>query len=223
MKKICIAIDGPSAAGKSTIAKILAKNLSYIYIDTGAMYRALTYKALRTNTDIFNEQALINLLNDTYIQLKPSDKGQVVLLDNVDVTEEIRENDVTSQVSYVSMHQLVRTEMVHRQQQFAEFGGIVMDGRDIGTEVLPNAEVKIFMIASVEERAERRYKENMVRGIESTVESLKEELVERDKLDTEREVSPLRKAVDAVELNTTGMSIDEVVKYVADIVSERIE
>ena len=163
-KKISIAIDGPAAAGKSTVAKIVAENLSYIYIDTGAMYRALTYKAILNQTDLENEDQLNQLLSDTMIELLPNMGKQIILLDGIDVTNEIRNSEVTNAVSKVSRHRLIREEMVERQQSFATKGGVVMDGRDIGTFVLPNAEVKVFLIASVEERATRRHTENLAKG-----------------------------------------------------------
>ncbi|MFS0822932.1 (d)CMP kinase [Bacillus sp. 1P02SD] len=221
-KKISIAIDGPAAAGKSTVAKIIAKDLSYIYVDTGAMYRALTYKALQSNLDLENEDQLLKALQTTNLELKPSDNGQLVFIDGNDVTEKIREHDVTNSVSIVSRHRKVREYMVKRQQGFAEHGGVVMDGRDIGTHVLPNAEVKIFLLASVEERAVRRHEENLSKGYQSDLEQLKAEIAARDKLDSEREVAPLRKAEDAIEIDTTSLSIEEVVARIMDVVKERI-
>lgn len=143
-KKISIAIDGPAAAGKSTVAKRLAEALSYVYIDTGAMYRALTYCALQRGVDVHNEKQLMNVLHDTYIELKPSPSGQLVFANGENVTEAIRTNDVTNNVSYVAKHPSVREEMVKRQRELGQHGGVVMDGRDIGTHVLPHAEVKIF-------------------------------------------------------------------------------
>ncbi|MDP4161852.1 MAG: (d)CMP kinase [Bacillota bacterium] len=221
-KRISIAIDGPAAAGKSTVAKIVAEKLSYIYIDTGAMYRALTFKALEESIDLENEQKLLEILLSTEIRLTPSDIGQLVFLDNQNVTDEIRSAIVTNNVSVVSMHKKVREEMVSRQQGFALNGGVVMDGRDIGTHVLPKAEVKVFLLASVEERAERRHTENLQKGFPSDLEILKSEISLRDKLDSEREVAPLMKADDAVEIDTTSLSILEVVDMIMDLVNERI-
>jgi len=221
-KQISIAIDGPAAAGKSTVAKVLAKKLSYLYIDTGAMYRALTYRALQAGIDVNDEEKLIQLLRDTYIELKPSNGGQLVFLNGVDVTNIVRQSEVTNNVSIVAKHRLVREEMVKRQRSLAQNGGVVMDGRDIGTHVLPEAEVKVFLKASVEERAKRRHEENILRGFDSDIEKLKEEIARRDKLDSEREVAPLRKADDAVEIDTTSLSIDEVVNRIMEIVDERI-
>ncbi|WNF21529.1 (d)CMP kinase [Mesobacillus jeotgali] len=221
-RRISIAIDGPAAAGKSTVAKIVAEKLTYIYIDTGAMYRALTYKALNKGASLDNESQLIEILNDTVIELMPGEAGQKVLLDGIEVTNEIRSAEVTNQVSYVAVHELVRKEMVNRQQQFAVDGGVVMDGRDIGTHVLPNAEVKVFLLASVEERAQRRHSENIQKGFPSDLEKLKEEIAARDKIDSEREVAPLKKAHDAVEIDTTSLSIQDVVGKIMDLALERI-
>jgi cytidylate kinase len=220
-KKLSVAIDGPAAAGKSTVAKIVAKKLNYIYVDTGAMYRALTHKALNEGIDIGNEVALAHLLNDTEIELKPGENGQLVFLDGQNVTEEIRNNEVTASVSEVSRHKPIREEMVRRQQLFAKNGGVVMDGRDIGTHVLPNAEVKVFLSASVEERAQRRHQENIQKGFASDLEKLKEEISLRDKLDSEREVAPLRKAEDAVEIDTTSLSIQQVAEKILSLIEER--
>jgi cytidylate kinase len=220
--KISIAIDGPAAAGKSTVAKIVAEKLSYIYIDTGAMYRALTYKAIYNQLNLEEEELLLDMLLSTDIELKPSDKGQLVFLDNHDVTDLIRTSDVTNSVSYVARQPKVREEMVKRQQAFATEGGVVMDGRDIGTHVLPNAEVKVFLLASVEERAERRHIENLEKGFPSDLEKLKEEIAKRDKIDSERAVAPLKKARDAIEIDTTSLTIPDVVEKIMALVNERI-
>ncbi|WP_338470110.1 (d)CMP kinase [Niallia sp. XMNu-256] len=221
-KKISIAIDGPAAAGKSTVAKLVAEKLKYIYIDTGAMYRALTYKALNQGISLEHEPALHTLLSDTKIELVPENGKQFVYLDGNDVTEQIRSSKVTNSVSIVSRHPLVREEMVKRQQLLASGGGVVMDGRDIGTFVLPNAEVKVFLIASVEERANRRHAENLQKGYSSDLEKLKEEIALRDKLDSEREVAPLKKAEDATLINSTTLSINQVAERILELVKERI-
>ncbi len=218
-KRISIAIDGPAAAGKSTVAKVVAKELSYVYIDTGAMYRTLTYAALEQKVDIENEEQLMEVVKNVNIEFQQGENTQLVFLNGQDVSEVIRTPDVTNRVSIVAKHRLVREEMVRRQQELAKKGGVVMDGRDIGTHVLPDAEVKIFMLASVEERAERRHLENLNKGFDSNFEQLKEEIAQRDKLDSEREVSPLKKADDALELDTTSLSIEEVVQKIMSIVS----
>ncbi|MFE0505712.1 (d)CMP kinase [Peribacillus butanolivorans] len=220
-KKISVAIDGPAAAGKSTVAKIVAEKFNYIYVDTGAMYRALTYKALNHQIPLNDEQALFEILINTEIELRPSENGQLVFLDHENVTAQIRNNEVTGSVSVVAKHRSIREEMVRRQQNFGENGGVVMDGRDIGTHVLPNAEVKVFLIASVDERAQRRHQENILKGFPSDIEKLREEIATRDKLDSEREVAPLKKATDAIEIDTTSLSIQEVAESIMSLIEER--
>ncbi|EUJ43694.1 (d)CMP kinase [Listeria riparia] len=220
-KKICIAIDGPAAAGKSTVAKIVAKELHYIYIDTGAMYRAVTYAAINRKIPLHDEKALGEMLVNTQISFEPGEVQQVFIGEE-NVTEIIRSLEVTANVSEVAAHPVVREELQKRQQLFATEGGIVMDGRDIGTAVLPNAELKIFLLASVEERAERRYKENVAKGFPSDLEQLKKEIEERDHLDYTREHSPLQKAKDAIELDTTSMTIAEVAKSIHELAKAKI-
>jgi CMP/dCMP kinase len=222
MVGIQIAIDGPAAAGKSTIAKIAAEKLGYTYIDTGAMYRALTHKALELGIHINDGKKLEELLRKTTIELIPGIEGQVVLLDGVDVSEEIRTLEVTNSVSAVSAHSGVRNLMVEKQRVLGSKSGVVMDGRDIGTDVLPDAELKIFLTASVEERVGRRHVENSKRGIESSLEQLKLEISERDRLDTERVTSPLRQAEDAILIDTTSMSIVEVAEMISQLAKERL-
>lgn len=221
-KKLRIAIDGPASAGKSTVAKILASDLNYIYCDTGAMYRVLTLQALKHNVDIENENKLTALLKEIDITFEPDGDQQKVFLNGENVTTDIRQPDVTNAVSAVSAHKGVREELVRRQQVIAEAGGIVMDGRDIGTAVLPDAEVKIFLVASAKERAERRYKENISKGIETPLEVLQKEIEDRDYKDSHREVSPLVQAEDAVLLDTTSLSIDQVVEKMKEIILKLI-
>ncbi len=222
MKNIQIAIDGPAGAGKSTVAKIAAEKLQYTYIDTGAMYRALTLKALRTSTDLDSEQAIANLLKDSTIELVPAENGQRVLLDGEDVSEEIRFPNISANVSKVAAHAAMRAIMVDLQHDMAARGGVVMDGRDIGTAVLPQAELKVFMSATVEERARRRFEDNNKRGIESSIEQLQQEIALRDKMDSEREASPLVQAEDAIFLDTTTLSIDEAADAILKLASERM-
>jgi cytidylate kinase len=221
-KQISVAIDGPAAAGKSTVAKIIAEKLSYIYVDTGAMYRALTHKAQHSHIDLQDEGKLLKLLEETDLQLRPSEHGQLVLVDGQDVTEAIRSSEVTNSVSITAKHGKVREHMVARQRSMAEGRGVVMDGRDIGTHVLPHAEVKVFLRASVDERAKRRHEENMAKGFESNLETLKQEIAARDKLDSEREVAPLKKADDAIEIDTTSLTIGQVVDKIISLVNERV-
>ena len=221
-KNIQIAIDGPAGAGKSTIAKIVAEKLGYTYIDTGAMYRAVTYKALRTGIQLENAEALETMLRATDIRLQPSNEGQLVFLDGEDVSSPIRSNEVTANVSQVAAHANIRAILVAMQQALAAQGAVVMDGRDIATHVLPGAELKIFMSASVEERARRRQIDNEKRGIPSTFKSLVEEIALRDKKDSEREASPLIQAEDALLLDTTELSIDEAAEAILRLAQEKM-
>ncbi|SLN05726.1 Cytidylate kinase [Brachybacterium faecium] len=213
MSGICIAIDGPAAAGKSTVAKIVANRLGYIYLDTGAMYRTLTYAALKAGIELSNETQLKMLMPKINITFSPDETngGQRVFLNGEDVSDAIRSESVTSNVSEVAMVLAVREEMKARQLAFAENGGVVMDGRDIGTNVLPNAELKIFLLASVDERAIRRFNENKAKGYKHVpLDVLKQEIEARDHLDYTREHAPLKKAEDAIELDTTSLSIEDV-------------
>lgn len=181
MKTIRIAIDGPASSGKSTVAKILAKKLGYTYLDTGAMYRCATYLALKHGIDLEQVDALLKLLDRYPIAFgKAADGSQTVSLGSEDVTLAIRQNDVTNHVSAVSAIPQVREKLVDEQRRIAASGAIIMDGRDIGTVVLPDAELKIFLVASVEERAERRFKENQEKGIATDFEQLKQEIADRD-------------------------------------------
>ena len=221
-KTIQIAIDGPASAGKSTVAKILAKELGYIYCDTGAMYRALTYQAIKNNIEVTDEKQLVHLLKEMIISFEPNKDNQKVFINGEEVTDAIRLTDVTNTVSAVSAHGKVRKELVKRQQEIAAHGGVVMDGRDIGTAVLPTAEVKIFLIASVEERAERRYKENLSKGILTSLEVLKQEIADRDYKDSHREVSPLTQAQDAVRLDTTSLTIEQVVEKIRELIQIKL-
>ncbi|SHF57256.1 (d)CMP kinase [Ornithinibacillus halophilus] len=221
-KNIAIAIDGPAAAGKSTVAKIVANKLSYIYIDTGAMYRALTLKAINQQTSLQDEKRLSELLSTTKIDLEQSKDGQRVILDGEDVTLEIRSQQVTNNVSHVAKHASVRREMVLRQQQLANKRGVVMDGRDIGTHVLPDAEVKVFLVASVEERARRRHEENIKKGFDSNLQQLMDEINQRDQIDSKRETAPLIKAADAIEIDTTSLTIDDVANKIFALANEKL-
>ena len=217
MKQIQIAIDGPASSGKSTVAKIIAKDFNYTYLDTGAMYRAATYLALRNHLTENDVDEIVTLLETYSISFGRSENGeQLVFVGDVDVTHPIRDNEVTNNVSWVSAIPEVREKLVHLQQLIAAQGGIVMDGRDIGTVVLPDAELKIFLVASVEERAERRYKENLEKGIPADLETLKKEIAERDYKDSHREVSPLKPAADSIHFDTTGIGITEVVKFIEE-------
>lgn len=223
MNNLKIAIDGPASSGKSTIAKLLADQYQLVYVDTGAMYRTLTYLALKNNVEVEDEEGLIQLLKTIEITFKRMPNGQLVFANEEDVTDAIRQNDVTNNVSVVSSFSKVREELVSRQQFIAEKSGVVMDGRDIGTVVLPDADVKIFLVASVEERAERRYLENKEKGIESDFKRLKQEIIARDEYDSNREVSPLKQADDAIRLDTTSLNIQQVVKKCVELINKKLK
>lgn len=216
-KMLSIAVDGPASSGKSTVSKKVAKDLGLIYIDTGAMYRTLTYEALKRKADIENEEELLRILEDLSIRFERNGSDQKVYANETEVTEDIRNADVTNSVSIVSAHPKIREVMVERQREMAQKQGVIMDGRDIGTVVLPKADVKIFLIASVEERAMRRFKENQSRGITTSLEDLTREIEERDYKDSNRKVAPLKQASDAHLIDTTGLSIPEVVEKIKEI------
>ena len=218
MKKIQIAIDGPASSGKSTVAKIIARNLDLIYLDTGAMYRVATFVALQKETNDAKE--IIEFIEKNPISFMNGQKGQEVLMGSENVTEVIRTNEVTNTVSKISAMTKIREFMVAEQQRIAKNGGIIMDGRDIGTVVLPKADLKIFLVASVDERAERRYKENLSKGIPTNLERLKIEISERDRKDSTRAISPLKQAEDAILLDSTGKTINEIVQFIEDKAKE---
>ncbi|MCQ2245161.1 MAG: (d)CMP kinase [Bacteroidaceae bacterium] len=214
MKKITIAIDGFSSCGKSTMAKDLAKEIGYIYVDSGAMYRAVTLFAMQNG--LFNEQgvdvdALEDKIQDVQIsfQLDAETQRPVTYLNNINVEQEIRGMEVSSRVSHIAALGFVRTAMVKLQQEMGQNKGIVMDGRDIGTTVFPDAELKIFVTASAEVRAQRRYDELKAKGQEASFESILENVKERDQLDMTREVSPLKQADDAILLDNSNLTIEE--------------
>ncbi|MGY3765206.1 (d)CMP kinase [Vagococcus vulneris] len=206
-----IAIDGPASAGKSTVAKILAEKLGFVYCDTGAMYRSLTLVALNNKVETNQEEALLDLLNGISITFKQMADGQHVFIDDQDVTTQIRGERVTSYVSEVSSFKSVREEMVRRQQKLADKESIIMDGRDVGTVILPDADLKVFLVASVDERAERRFKENKSKGMTVDFSGIKADIIRRDEYDMTRKNSPLTQANDAILVDTTGLSIAEVV------------
>jgi len=208
--RINIAIDGPAGAGKSTVARKVAKALSYVYVDTGAMYRAVTWDMLNLGIEAENEQEVLARMESLEIELIPGEDGQRVRLSGQDVTDDIRSLAVTRTVSRYAQIEGLRAELSSAQRQMALRKGVVMDGRDIGTTVLPDAEVKIFMTATVEERARRRFRELPESGESITLEQLEREIADRDELDRNREVSPLVCAEDATVLDTTRMTIEEV-------------
>lgn len=217
---ISVAIDGPAAAGKSTVAKKVAKILGYTYIDTGAMYRAYTWYCLTNGIDCQNEQASVAVVGKVKIQLLPND---IVLCNGVDVTKPIREPFVSANVSYIASYKDIRLALVEQQREMAKSTSVIMDGRDIGTYVLPNADVKIFQIASPETRAVRRYEENLQKGIECTLEEIEADVRKRDYIDSHRDFAPLKPAADSVLLDTSFLSVDEVVDAVIDIINRKLK
>jgi cytidylate kinase len=223
MSLIQLAIDGPASSGKSTIAKILSTKLNLVYVDTGAMYRAVTLYAKNNNIDYSDEKTISNSLSNIQISFVPDDPIQKVFLNNEDVTYEIRTPEITNNVSLVSSYKAVREEMVKRQREITKNSSVVMDGRDIGTTVLPNANLKIFLIASVKERAIRRYKENVEKGINTPLDVLEQEIIQRDNKDSTREISPLIKAQNAIEIDTTGLTISEVVNKIIILFQNNIK
>ncbi|MDG6110630.1 (d)CMP kinase [Lactococcus formosensis] len=214
MIKLQIAVDGPASSGKSTVAKIVAQNLGIIYLDTGAMYRAATLVALQNKTE--DPQKIIDVIKKKPIFFKNTADGQLVFLGTEDITKIIRTNEITQNVSKISALAQVREFLVAEQQRIADEGGIIMDGRDIGTVVLPHADLKIFLVASVDERAERRYKENLQKNIPTDLEDLKVEIAERDRKDSTRAISPLKQAEDAILLDSTGKTIDQVAGFIEE-------
>ncbi|HJF53901.1 MAG TPA: (d)CMP kinase [Limosilactobacillus coleohominis] len=221
-KALQVAIDGPASAGKSTVAKLVAKRFGYIYCDTGAMYRSVTWAALDRNITLDNVAAIIKLAQEITISFEPGAEEQRVFVDGHEVTKAIRSNEVAENVSAVAAIPEVRSEMVKEQRKIATQGGIVMDGRDIGTTVLPNAPVKIFLVASAHERARRRFEENQAKGIAtSTLEELQKAIELRDQKDSTRKVSPLTKAKDAIEIDSTHLTVDQVVSEISKIIEKK--
>lgn len=217
-RNLVVAIDGPAGAGKSTVARQVSKDLGYIYIDTGAMYRALTVKALRQGITLSDEAALTRLAKETKIRLTYQDYTQAIIMDGEDVSVEIRTPQVSQNVSLVARVPGVRTEMVILQRKLAENGGVVMDGRDIGTFVLPEAECKIFLTASARERALRRARDLEASGYEVDIDELEKEIATRDQIDSTREMAPLQQAADAILMDTSDMSFNEVVDKIKEYI-----
>lgn len=209
-----IAIDGPAGAGKSTIARLLSEDLGYVYIDTGAMYRTIALCCLKAKADLDHEEEVTALCKGADLDIRYLDGVQHMYLQGVDVSEEIRTEEVSAAASKVSKYPGVREELVRMQQELSRQYNVVMDGRDIGTKVLPDASLKIYLTASVEVRAERRYKEYVQKGIECDLEAIKKDIAERDHNDMTREHSPLCKAEDAVEVDTSDLSVEEVVNKI---------
>ena len=215
-----IAIDGPAGAGKSTVARMIAKKLGFVYIDTGAMYRALTWKTLQKGADLHNSQALKDLAQATDIQFKQASDTQRVICDGEDVSEAIRSPRINSTVSVVAADAMVREIMVEKQQLMARFSSVVMDGRDIGEKVLPDADYKFFITASLEERARRRMLELEAQGFITGIEELQKDIASRDQMDRERPVGALKILPEAIVIDTSFLSIDESLQKILDIIGE---
>lgn len=214
-KKLVVAVDGPAGSGKSTVSKLLAKRLKLLYIDTGAMYRALTLKAMRQGADIFeNENALIKLARSTKIDMKEEDKALKVFLDGEDVAALIRTPELTNNVKYIARVPGVRKEMVRMQRSIGENRGAVLEGRDIGTVVFPDADYKFYLDADEKERVKRRYKELIALGQKVDLEEMRKDVSTRDESDMKRSVGALKKAEDAVVIDTTELSIDQAVEKI---------
>ena len=215
MAHIAVAIDGPAAAGKSTIAKKVAEIKGFTYIDTGAMYRAFTWYCLQKGLNCQDEAACVAVIPEVTIKLRP---GHIVLCNGEDVSQAIRQPDVSGNVSYIASYKDIRLALVEQQRAMAAKHSVIMDGRDIGTYVLPDADVKIFQIANVETRAIRRYDENVAKGIPCTLEDIEADVRKRDYIDSHREFAPLKPAPDAVYIDTSFMTIDEVVSKIREII-----
>lgn len=210
MKNLVIAVDGPAGAGKSTIAKLIADKLNINYIDTGAMYRAITYKCLQNNIDINNEKEVISIAKDCEIDFKDNN----IYLNGEILKDEIRTMEVSNNVSNVAKIKEVRYLMVDVQRNIGKINSVILDGRDIGSYVFPNADYKFFLVATPEERGKRRYKELVNKGYDVNLEEIINDIIKRDEIDSNREFAPLVKADDAIEIDTTGKSINEVVQSV---------
>ena len=218
MKNLIVAIDGPAGSGKSTIAKLLAKKYDLTYIDTGAMYRMITLYLLENNIDISDLKEVERVLNTVNLDMQ----GDKFYLDNVDVSTKIREKRINDNVSKVASIKIVRSNLVDLQRKISNNKDVILDGRDVGTVIFPNAQVKIFLIASPEERARRRYNEFLEKKTEITYDEVLKSLKERDYIDSTRKESPLKKAGDAIELDTTNLTIEDVINFIAKEIEKNI-
>lgn len=218
-----IAIDGPAGAGKSTIAKLVAKELSFVYVDTGAMFRTMAYYFLSNGIDTTDEEAVNASCDDIEIRIAYENGEQHVFLKDKDVSAEIRQEEIGKNASVVAKYGKIRTRLLNLQRKMAESTDVIMDGRDIGTVVLPDAEVKIFLTAAAHARAERRYKDLQEKGIECDIKEIELDIIARDEEDMNREIAPLKQADDAVYLDTSDMTIPEVVAKIIEITKEKRE
>lgn len=219
MKNIQVAIDGPAGAGKSSISKAVAKRLGLVYVDTGAMYRACAVYAIENGIDI-NEKAITPYLDKIKIDIAYNEEGQRIFLNGQDVSQRIRETDATAGSSAIAVIPAVRLKLVELQREIAKSKSVIMDGRDIGTYVLPNADLKIYLTASVEERAKRRYFEMREKGIECDIHKVCDDIRKRDENDTNREFAPLKQAEDAVFVDSSDMSFDEVCDTIQGLIEK---
>lgn len=221
MKELIVAIDGPSGAGKSTLSKLIANKLGYINIDTGAMYRTVALASSRCGIDLNDLASLQSLLGTIRIDFQRTDSGEKVLLDGEDVSRQIRTPEISLLTPKVAAIPVVRESMVARQREMGAAGGVVLEGRDIGSVVFPQAEVKLFMVASAEERGRRRYNELVEKGLDVDLQQTIADVEERDRADSQREHSPLVKAIDAVEVDTSGLDIEQVLEVMLEVVANR--
>ena len=217
-RNLIIAIDGPAGSGKSTVCRLLAEELKYLYVDTGAMYRALTWKAIDENLDLTDGESLAELARRTSVKLE---KDKKVFVDGIDVTEKIRNPEITKNVSHIANVPEVRERMVTLQREAGRTGGAVLEGRDIGTIVFPDADIKIYLDAELEERARRRYKELKEKGYQVEIDKVVKDLAARDETDRGRKIAPLRVAEDATVIDTTHMNINQVVEKLLDILEDK--
>lgn len=221
-KKIAIAIDGPAGAGKSSISKVVANELGYLYIDTGAMYRGVTWAVLDSHVDVKNQKEVEALLPSLDLTLEPTASACKVYVKGQDVTDLIRQQQINENVSTIASYKGVREYLVERQQAMAAIGGVILDGRDIGSVVLPNAELKIYLTASVDARAKRRWLEVQGTSNEQPLEDIKKNVESRDEMDKNRDESPLVCVEDAIVVDSSNMTFDETVKHILHLVQERI-
>lgn len=223
MKKISVAIDGPAGAGKSSVAKLVANRLHYLYIDTGAMYRAFTWAMLDRHIDIHDDRAVADLVDTIHIRLEPGPERCMVYVDGQDVTAAIRQPAVSSHVSPVATLAVVRKKLVQLQREMAAAGGVILDGRDIGTVVLPTAELKIYLTASVESRARRRWLEQKEKGGTETLEAIAASIASRDDIDSHRAISPLKQAEDAVLVDNSSLDLDQTAAVIISMIEEKMK
>jgi cytidylate kinase len=223
MKKIIVAIDGPSGSGKSTVAKLLAMKLGYTYIDTGAMYRAIALQAKRENVDINSGVALSSLCDRVKIEFLPDNGGLRTILNGEDVSEEIRTPEMSMAASDISARKEVRQSLLSLQRRMGENGGVVLEGRDVGTVIFPNAEAKFFLDASLEERGKRRYKELAAKGLDVTLKQTIEDVNKREIHDSSRDIAPLKMADDSILVDSTNVGIKEVVEKMIKVVQNKVD